>query len=1008
MRTVFLSSWLTFLLLLAVPVPGASASHQPDDPAVFMAPEPLYGIKHDPWSGGTWVAGPGLFFHGDGGGVSHVGIREGLPINTVYDLEPTPTSLWVQTELGPAVMDKAEGSFRTVTSEDGKRFLHLGKAVLAEGDLAWVGTDSEGLFKVDAASLVATPVSNPINGSRFQHQIMDVVEDGPLLYISATGYGLVEWDRSTGDARLFDVAILEDSPLYGRVLVTPSKLWVGTSGDGVVVIDRVTGETSEYVGPFTVNARSVFNLDNLGAEYWFATEAGASRYDARTDSWQYWQGQAMPWGNANDVEVIDGEVYAATNNGHVIRFDRASDAWVDAHWWAGDKVLPYNTVFSCATDGGALLIGTGGGGALWHRESSSSWERIGYGADSTERPLDITLWDVDVSSGSAWFASHKGISVLDRQSGSWDHVRTDGRPVGHIVDNPVRDIEVDGEGLWAATASHKIVRGAERGEEQPGNLAYWRVGESVPTRYDSSDGLSGDSVLSVDVAAGRVWIGLGEEGVDVMDAETRAVQHVWPTDGSSVRVDSIVARPDAVWVGGTGGLHRIDPETLEVTKVTAFPDMVVSSLLWDDGRLWAGAIYGGVHRYDPLTDTLDSFTTGTLADVSGLCLVRDGGILYVGTQWGVDRLDIERGRWLPKVGAGDASSVRPTIQIAQPAADTAYAPGDTVRLRGTAQVPEGAWVEVGVAGAWIRATGTGSWNAGFPIDASFSGPLTLAARVFDGQRTLAQDAVRLTVEGAGEAAGFAHEQVLLAEVGSTIPFVVEFEPQDADVTGWVELRLPSSAGEAVTVPLEATAPGILSGASPVLEDVGEASYVVRLQWEDGQARLPGLYGGSTAYKVTIQEATGKPIGFLTRVRCDAGIAPGSSGEVTFGVQNTGARAGAMEVSFAGPASAWITEPVEQFDLPPSQTHFIRVPITVPEGIPYGPHDLVIGAGPVERTQGSVHVFTCGLVVDEAEGTQSGGDGGASGNGTGTSGRGAPHPGVLLALVALAVAWARRR
>lgn len=1007
MQNVFRSKWVTAGVLLAMLTPIASAAHDESAPAAYVAADPLYRIAADPWAGGAWVAGPGLFFHGDDGGFAHLGVRDGIPTNEVYDVMATPTKVWVNTRVGPAVMDKADGLFRSIETESGHLFAYEGRSVWAEQDAAWIGTDSEGLFRVDPVLRVATPVPNPVNGTRFDHPILGIAADGPLLFISATGYGLVEWDRSTGESRHFNVTFLEQYPLYGRIRVDPSTAWVGTSGDGVIAVDRVTGDSVEYSGPYTVNARHIYGLAKLGSEQWFATDAGVSRYDVQKDSWRYWQG--MPWGSANDVAVIDGEVYAATSRGHIIQYDRAHDGWRDAHWWGGDKVLPHNSVLGCTADGEELIVSTGGGGAMRYL-SSGSWEKIGGEGNTTQKPLDILVWETVVSEDYMWVASHKGISIVDRETGTWGHVRTDHRQVGHIVDNPVRDIHVDADGAWAATASHKMVRGPERGEIQPGNLAHWDAEQNVWTRYDRSSGLADDSVMRVDVAGGKVWIGLAEKGVDVLDMATGGIQHVWPADGSEARVMSLLALPGAVWVGTSKGLHRIDPVTLETTPVPGLTGLAVSSLMWDDGRLWVGAVLGGVHRYDPASGQVESFRTGMIIDASGLCLVRNGGILYVGTQWGVDRLDIERGRWLPQDGSVGLPSVQPVIRISEPAAGATYAPGDTVTLRGTAQVPKGAWIEVGVAGEWVRATGTGSWSARFSLDEAFSGPLSLSARIYDGQRTLVQDAVRLTVQTADTGAtslDFVHEQVLRAEQGSTIPFIVGYEPQDADVTGWVELRLPSST-QTVTVPLQSGVPGVLSGESPVLENLGEASYTIRLEWDDGKARLPVAYGGSGVYKVAVQEVSGKPIGFLSLVRCDDGIAPGESGEITFKVQNTGTRGGRMEVNFAGPASPWITEVPEPFELPPSQTHFVRVPVAVPEDTSFGPHDLYIGAGPVERTEGSVHVTTCGFVVGEAEETQADTQNITGGPGEATPDERTSHPGLLMVMMVFVVAWVRRR
>lgn len=121
-----------------------------------------------------------------------------------------------------------------------------------------------------------------------------------------------------------------------------------------------------------------------------------------------------------------------------------------------------------------------------------------------------------------------------------------------------------------------------------------------------SRGLSGNSILALAVDGDRLWIGLEDYGLDMLDLKTGFFQNF--TSESHGLVGNTVRRlhldsKGFLWIGGLDGLNRFYNG-----DVITFP--------WDPD--------------DPLA----------LPEKSISCLFEDNGFLYVGTKQGLSRLDL--------------------------------------------------------------------------------------------------------------------------------------------------------------------------------------------------------------------------------------------------------------------------------------------------------------------------------------------------------------------------------
>lgn len=275
------------------------------------------------------------------------------------------------------------------------------------------------------------------------------------------------------------------------------------------------------------------------------------------------------------------------------------------------------------------------------------------------------------STGFIWIGTSDGLSRYDGYTiTTFKYDPTDENSLSH---NQVNDIVEDAEGmLWIATAGGGVSRFNPHTEQF--------------TRYqhDPNDANSLESNVIFTAfcdSHNHLWFGsLPEGGLARLDPETGAITHYLPTNSSIqygaswgfvednqgyiwIISDRILQRYDPatdtfapfpvspeedrltsivldgsgrVWFGGTTGLYRFDPQTMQMTHFDGIHTL--ESLLWDGNRLWIGTHNNGLILFDPQTETIVQQIQADATNPQGLssntisAIYQDAaGLIWLGT-----------------------------------------------------------------------------------------------------------------------------------------------------------------------------------------------------------------------------------------------------------------------------------------------------------------------------------------------------------------------------------------
>jgi ligand-binding sensor domain-containing protein len=323
----------------------------------------------------------------------HFTVDEGLPNDHIFAVKADGPKVWVGTENGLALIDKASGRVeKTWQEKDGLPW----RAVTAlevspkTGDL-WIGLFGGGLAR--------------LSGGRFDHWhqfnsglVNDVVYgiaiENDNVWVATTA-GASRYNTVTGEWTIFTEknAPMEEIWNYGAAYDGKDKVYLAIWGSGCLEYNIRKETWKHYLDPDGEMEIDLYRDDGLihvivtgvspvGDVLWISTYFGNSRYDGRHWRGFYADETGLPSDFTNNVKARSAnECYFAMDKGLGVVADFPTESVVaytrDPNTLRGkaqvyqagkllhtvdmEKAVPHNFAISLDTDGNDIWVGTGKG-----------------------------------------------------------------------------------------------------------------------------------------------------------------------------------------------------------------------------------------------------------------------------------------------------------------------------------------------------------------------------------------------------------------------------------------------------------------------------------------------------------------------------------------------------------------------------------------------------------------------------------------------------------------------
>ena len=465
---------------------------------------------------------------------------------------------------------------------------------------------------------------------------------------------------------------LSQNSIYTILQDSDGFMWFGTQS-GLNCYDGY-GFTTYQNTPLdsaTLSGHNVFSLqEGRDGAIWVGTDHGVNRLDRATGSFARFLHMTDTSGHVVErltwalLEDREGAVWAGTSDG-LFRLDPATG-----------YVRRYRTGPRGLRDRMAFALHEGADGAIWAGTRNGLCRVDGVEAatcflytDAFEEPLSgdlrlhvpshpsvratsFTDLVVDPSAPDVlWATTEDGLVRFDTRTGTAERLRPEGAaPAQTIFTDLAPDPERPGL-FWIASLGGGLyrfdVRTRRFQDYRSGQVAGrhagldWLLAVHVDRFGTAWAGSAGNGLYKFAPGGSGFW--LVERGTDAAGREVR----------NSETVRALAADVGGeLWVGGLGGLERIDPytghllERIEGLNETDGTPVVPTSILIDrDGTFWVGTYGRGLFRVWPETSRVRrySFASGTThglaSDFVSTLFQSDDGMVWVGTMDGLSRYD---------------------------------------------------------------------------------------------------------------------------------------------------------------------------------------------------------------------------------------------------------------------------------------------------------------------------------------------------------------------------------
>lgn len=489
-------------------------------------------------------------------------------------------------------------TFRNWSPDDG--LPHPIVTALAQDGVGfiWVGTQ-DGLARWDGyrfKSYHPDETGRPSSGALPSGYIDKLSTDHAGRLWVATDDGRVSrLDTATDRFSTIEPSALGTSASEITALVDDGHdgMWVGTTKGLWHVMERGGGRIETQAAPSLLGHAVRALLHDSKGMLWVGTERGLRRCARSTDGLN-----CVPV--VLPVPVSSPSVSASASASPSGAAPPAAPASSSAAVESSKLVV---TALARSLDG-RLWIGTSDAGAFVHDPESGSTQPLPEnGVAGSQFATAAVVAIAEATTGEIWMGTNgDGVFVVSPGTLATRHVRHDPRLSSSLPSDAIYASVVDRSGLlWLGGT-----RGLSRTDTNTGAFT------TIFGQTSRENGLSEQDAPTLLAAAdGRLWVGLGDSGIDLLDPQLGRVDHIEiprtkvagsaQNSAAKSAVNTLAQTPDGtVYIGSSDGLFRTDGQGRGLRQVpwqTQGRAAVQESAV-GGGRLWLGMRGEGVWALD--------------------------------------------------------------------------------------------------------------------------------------------------------------------------------------------------------------------------------------------------------------------------------------------------------------------------------------------------------------------------------------------------------------------------
>ncbi len=409
--------------------------------------------------------------------------------------------------------------------------------LIEESGIVWIGSNNEGLYKLNQNLVLEKVVADPINNVG----ILDIVKDGNgKLWIATDGNGLFSYDGTTFNRFDQSTGLLSDN-VNALALSKEGAVYVG-SADGLNVIKDGKISAFNFLLNIPVNDLSI----DVSGRKWIATENGLARISA-DDQFEEFANRknGFPYTRLNSISRdAEGSLWISTGRDGLLQMRETGIVNIGEEQGLSSGKI--NIIVEEADQ--TFYIGSDVGSV--DRYKQGLVERISFKTDLKQSGIrDICQGD----NGTIWIASYRGILRLQ---GTSEKLLTEKEGLPAV---DMRRVLKDKNGdLWFASRSQGLVKFSAKLNK-------------VLRVYNKENGLGSNYILSVEQdSKGQLYVGTHSGGMTIIRPDGSFTTYQITKDDSGVLIFNIhIAAEDKIWIVSNIGPYLFDGASFRRIKLKA-------------------------------------------------------------------------------------------------------------------------------------------------------------------------------------------------------------------------------------------------------------------------------------------------------------------------------------------------------------------------------------------------------------------------------------------------------
>lgn len=547
-------------------------------------------------------------------------------------------------------------SFNTISSVDGLP-QNTGRVMIQDRvGFVWIGTE-DGLVRFDGYSMLAFRKQHNNVASLSDNYVSSLVEDADgRIWVGTMGGGL-NVIEPTHD-KVTRISNLENSDIRA-IVPDPVKdvLWVGT-GQGLYFLNAK--KSNLFLEPIdlflpdgTIMDKAVSGVIALDDMIWLSTRgAGIGRYNTNTQETTWYQkGANGLLDNTFNTLSIDsgGTIWAGGQNDGLVQLIDTDGDIQFKHYNSSNSDLKANDVMAITDAGNNMLwIGTWGGGLAYFNPQTSKVELYEhYPSNEYTIPSNIIMDILCTRDGQVWVGTFdRGVSWFNPES-PFHVYQANASEVGGLPSNLIWS--------FASGSSDQLWIGTGKGLSRLNLTTHNFESLSGIEPRDLWESVHSDDIRALLVDGDNLWISARKSGVARLSISTGTITLLSDLLAKGHKLTHeyirqiIKDRQGNIWFGAARGLNQFDPFTGKVRNYNqsddglSLPHYRVRALFEDgQNRVWVGTS-DGLMLLDPYGNPVQVWTYSD-KNKSGLILPGKGirginedplGRIWLATEGGI-------------------------------------------------------------------------------------------------------------------------------------------------------------------------------------------------------------------------------------------------------------------------------------------------------------------------------------------------------------------------------------